>query len=125
MLLDKRIITLDLGALVAGTKYRGQFEERLKAVLEEIRRSDNIVLFVDVPVELGIRRVQQSSIEDFTKKEVVERMQREREIIEKIRETYLYIAKIDTESKWYVIDGTQQLAESREQVWKAVESIIS
>jgi len=47
LLASKRLITLDLAALVAGTKYRGQFEERLKAVLEEIRRNDNILLFVD------------------------------------------------------------------------------
>ncbi|MFH1740111.1 MAG: ATP-dependent Clp protease ATP-binding subunit [bacterium] len=47
LLLGRRLITLDLGGLVAGTKYRGQFEERLKAVLEEIRRSTNIILFVD------------------------------------------------------------------------------
>ncbi len=47
LLLSRRLITLDLAGLVAGTKYRGQFEERLKAVLEEIRRSNNIILFVD------------------------------------------------------------------------------
>jgi ATP-dependent Clp protease ATP-binding subunit ClpC len=47
LLLNRRLITLDLAGLVAGTKYRGQFEERLKAVLEEIRRSSNIILFVD------------------------------------------------------------------------------
>ncbi len=47
LLMGRRLITLDLGGLVAGTKYRGQFEERLKAVLEEIRRSGNIILFVD------------------------------------------------------------------------------
>lgn len=47
LLLNRRLITLDLAGLVAGTKYRGQFEERLKAVLEEIRRSNNIILFVD------------------------------------------------------------------------------
>ncbi len=44
---NKRIISLDLGALVAGTKYRGQFEERLKAVVAEIRKSKEILLFVD------------------------------------------------------------------------------
>ncbi len=43
----KRIISLDLGALIAGTKYRGQFEERLKVVMREIKQSDNIILFID------------------------------------------------------------------------------
>lgn len=46
-LLGKRIISLDLGALIAGTKYRGQFEERLKVVMKEITQSDNVILFVD------------------------------------------------------------------------------
>jgi len=46
-LLDKRIISLDLGALIAGTKYRGQFEERLKLVMKEIIQSDNVILFID------------------------------------------------------------------------------
>ncbi len=44
---DKRVIALDMALLVAGTKYRGQFEERLKAVVDEIRREKNIVLFLD------------------------------------------------------------------------------
>jgi len=43
----KRLVTLDMGALVAGTKYRGEFEERLKKVIEEIRQSGNCVLFID------------------------------------------------------------------------------
>jgi len=43
----KRLVTLDMGALVAGTKYRGEFEERLKKVIEEIRGSSNCVLFID------------------------------------------------------------------------------
>jgi ATP-dependent Clp protease ATP-binding subunit ClpC len=46
-LLDKRIVSLDLGALIAGTKYRGQFEERLKLVMKEIIHSDNVILFID------------------------------------------------------------------------------
>jgi ATP-dependent Clp protease ATP-binding subunit ClpC len=44
---DKRVVALDMALLVAGTKYRGQFEERLKAVVDEIRREKNIVLFLD------------------------------------------------------------------------------
>ncbi len=46
-LLDKRVVTLDMGSLVAGTKYRGEFEERLKKVLEELRASRDAILFVD------------------------------------------------------------------------------
>ncbi len=46
-LLGKRIVSLDLGALIAGTKYRGQFEERLKIVMKEITQSDNVILFID------------------------------------------------------------------------------
>ncbi|MDP7579338.1 MAG: ATP-dependent Clp protease ATP-binding subunit [SAR202 cluster bacterium] len=47
MLQGKRLVTLDMGALVAGTKYRGEFEERLKKVVEEIRTAGNCVLFID------------------------------------------------------------------------------
>ena len=47
ILIDKRLITLDLALMVAGTKYRGQFEERIKAVMDEIRRVKNIILFID------------------------------------------------------------------------------
>src|SRR5213594_1172905 len=46
-LMGKRLVTLDMGSLVAGTKYRGEFEERLKKVVEEIRGSGNCVLFID------------------------------------------------------------------------------
>src|SRR5580692_1035246 len=47
ILLSKRVITLDLALMVAGTKYRGQFEERIKAVMDEIRRAKNVILFID------------------------------------------------------------------------------
>ena len=47
ILLTKRVITLDLALMVAGTKYRGQFEERIKAVMDEIRRAKNVILFID------------------------------------------------------------------------------
>jgi len=46
-ILNKRVVSLDLGALIAGTKYRGQFEERLKIVMKEIIQADNIILFID------------------------------------------------------------------------------
>jgi len=44
---DKRVVALDMGALVAGAKYRGEFEERLKAVLKEIQEADDVILFID------------------------------------------------------------------------------
>jgi len=47
ILMDKKVITLDLALMVAGTKYRGQFEERIKAVMDEIKRAKNIILFID------------------------------------------------------------------------------
>ena len=47
ILRDKRVVTLDLALMVAGTKYRGQFEERIKAVMDEIKRSKNVILFID------------------------------------------------------------------------------
>ena len=46
-LLDKRILLLDLSGMVAGTKYRGEFEERIRAVLDEVRRDGNVILFID------------------------------------------------------------------------------
>jgi len=47
LLQDKKVVTLDLALMVAGTKYRGQFEERIKAVMDEIRRTKNVILFID------------------------------------------------------------------------------
>ncbi|NPV30061.1 MAG: ATP-dependent Clp protease ATP-binding subunit [Firmicutes bacterium] len=47
ILADKRVVTLDMSAVVAGTKYRGEFEERLKKVIDEIRNAGNIILFID------------------------------------------------------------------------------
>ncbi len=47
ILYDKRVITLDLASLVAGTKYRGQFEERMKAVMNELEKNEDIILFID------------------------------------------------------------------------------
>ena len=46
-LAGKRVVSLDLGLLIAGTKYRGEFEERLKRILEEVRKADNVILFID------------------------------------------------------------------------------
>ena len=47
ILRNKRVMTLDMGTVVAGTKYRGEFEDRLKKVMDEIRQAGNIILFID------------------------------------------------------------------------------
>lgn len=47
ILIEKRMVVLDLALMVAGTKYRGQFEERIKAVMDEIRRSEDVIIFID------------------------------------------------------------------------------
>ena len=47
LLHDRRVVVLDLAMMVAGTKYRGQFEERIKAVMNEVRRAKNVILFID------------------------------------------------------------------------------
>ena len=47
LLFDRRVVALDLGALVAGTKYRGQFEARMKAIMKEIVQAENIIIFID------------------------------------------------------------------------------
>ena len=47
MLLDKKVYMLDLAGMVAGTKYRGQFEERIKSVMKEVQTAKNVILFID------------------------------------------------------------------------------
>jgi ATP-dependent Clp protease ATP-binding subunit ClpC len=47
VLVDKRVVTLDMGGIVAGTKYRGQFEERIKAVMNELQQSTDVIIFID------------------------------------------------------------------------------
>ena len=52
ILYNKRVVTLDLASIVAGTKYRGQFEERMKAVMNEIEKNDDIILFIEETLEI-------------------------------------------------------------------------
>lgn len=82
----------------------------------------HLVFFIDIPTEMGVKRVQQANIEDFTKKEILDRLEREKQFIEKVRETYLFIAGTDKESKWHVIDGTKDISETIEEVWEIVET---
>jgi dTMP kinase len=83
----------------------------------------NLVFFIDVPIETSIGRVQQANIEDFTKKELIDRLKTEREVQEKIRGMYLYLAKNnpDRETNWFVIDGTKELNQIQDEIWNAVK----
>ena len=60
ILLKKRVLTLDLSSVVAGTKYRGEFEERIKNIVMEIKKANNIIIFIDelhTISELAVRKV--------------------------------------------------------------------
>jgi thymidylate kinase len=74
-----------------------------------------------VPVEVSVSRVKQLSIEDFTKREIVERLEREKNFLEKIREIYLSLAKTDKETKWYVVDGSQDISVNHEKIWEKIK----
>jgi len=84
----------------------------------------SIVFLIDVPVEDTVARIQQSSIEDFTKKEILERIQSGRETLEKTRENFLEMARANKEAKWFVIDGTKNVMEVHEQIWAIVKAEI-
>lgn len=80
----------------------------------------DIVILIDVPVDSSMARVQQSNIEDFTKREILSRLQRERETLEKIRDTYLDLARVNKEAKWIIVDGSREIAENHEQIWSII-----
>jgi len=87
----------------------------------------SVVIFIDVPISLGMSRMQQANIEDFTKKEILERLEIERENLEKIREMYLYLsnAEIDKETHWHVLNGEISEAVLHEQIWNVVLNHLS
>jgi dTMP kinase len=90
--------------------------------LEKNILKPNMVFLIDVPVSVSFSRVQQLKIEDFTKKEILSRIERERENMEKIRNIYLDLAanNPDKETKWFVIDGSQSIEKIHEDIWKTV-----
>jgi dTMP kinase len=81
----------------------------------------DLAFLIDVPVEISIKRVQQASIEDFTKKEILSRLQKQREILEKIRENFLEIAKRNKETEWHILDGRKDIAEVDREIWEIVK----
>ena len=91
----------------------------LMEIEKNILKPDTVIL-IDLPVELSTERVKQSNIEDFTKKEILDRIEKQKELLEKIRETFLYLAENDEESKWFVIDGSKNISDNQEQIWSIV-----
>jgi thymidylate kinase len=81
-----------------------------------------IVFFIDVPTSVSFSRVQQSNIEDFTKTEILERLQRERENLENIRNAYLNLsrANFDNQTEWHVLNGEMSELALHQQIWEAV-----
>lgn len=85
----------------------------------------DLAFLIDVPIETSIKRVQQANIEDFTKMEILSRLQKQRELLEKIRENFLEIAKKDRETEWYVIDGTKPVEETLREILEIIKQKIS
>ncbi|MEM5829864.1 MAG: dTMP kinase [Candidatus Aenigmatarchaeota archaeon] len=81
----------------------------------------DIVFLMDVPVETTLSRVRQLSLEDFSKKEILERIEKEREILEKTREIFLKLARENKEARWYVIDASKSMKEVHEEIWSILE----
>lgn len=101
---------------------RGISLEWLKAIEQNIIKP-KIVFFINTPLEVGMRRVEQANIEDFTKKEMLSRMQRERQFLENIRQVYLQLAKADKESAWHIINGTLGIEKIHDLVWDVVSKV--
>jgi len=92
--------------------------------LQEIEKhmiKPDIVFLIDVPVETTLARVRQLSLEDFSKREILERIEKEKEILEKVREIFLKLAKENKEAKWFVIDATKSIREVHEEIWSILE----
>jgi len=80
----------------------------------------DMVFLIDIPVETTLDRVQQSNIEDFTKKEILDRIGSEKETLEKTRENFLKLAKANKDARWFVIDGTKDTSEVHDEIWSIV-----
>lgn len=81
-----------------------------------------IVFFIDVPTSVSFSRVQQSNIEDFTKTEILERLQKEKENLENIRAAYLFLSKsnFDRQTEWHVLNGEMSELALHQQIWDVV-----
>ncbi len=99
---------------------RGVSMDWLQCIEQNLVKPDMVIL-IDVPTNISMDRVLQSNIEDFTKKEILTRLDKERAQMENIRQAYLQLARKDKDTKWFVIDGSQEMARNQEQVWAIVK----
>ena len=81
-----------------------------------------IGIFIDVPVEETLVRVRMATLDEFTKKEIISRIERQRDVLEKVREIYLKLIKEDRETEWLIINGTKSIAENSEKIWNFVSN---
>lgn len=95
----------------------------LKEIEKPVIKPDMVIL-IDLPTEASIKRVQQASIEEFTKKEMLTELEKQREFTEKVRQEYLNLARCDKETKWFVIDGTKELKDNLQDIWNIVSKEI-
>ena len=102
----------------------GVDEEWLREIEKNLIKP-HIVFLIDVPVEIGIKRIRQSKIGEFVKKEIVDRLERQRDILEKVRRKYLEVSKSEKEVEWHVIDGTRTVEEIQAEIWKIVTKKLS
>jgi dTMP kinase len=80
----------------------------------------DLVFLIDAPIEVSMKRVQQANIEDFTKRDILDRIQRERKNLEMTRENFLLLSRRDLESMWFVIDGSLNIEKIHQLVWEVV-----
>jgi len=89
--------------------------------IEKFIIKPDIVFLIDVPVETTLTRVKQLSLEDFSKREILERIEREKEILEKVREIFLKLGERNKEARWFVIDATKSIREVHEEIWSILQ----
>jgi len=94
--------------------------------IEKFSIKPDLVFFIDIPIEMSIKRLEQLSIGDFTKKEAVDRLTKERERMEKVRDAYMFLSKSGIDkAKWFIIDGAMEISFIHEQIWGTVSKHLS
>ena len=99
---------------------RGVPIEWLMEIEKNVIKPD-LVILIDLPVELCMKRVQQANLEDFTKHEILERLERNREFLKIISESFRALASSNKETEWLVIDGTKSIEENHLTIWNYVK----